>query len=214
MTSTFSATMSLFDEDPFMLVRAMVLTEFRCPPLPIVGQQISGDNAIINSHDLMATFMAQSFRLSDESKNSVRRQIQEVVRERYIRELSELQHTPFERIYEIMSRYTCEYMGTYLLGTPFSANDLRVLPYDYVTPQLAKEVDHYGRALQIMVDDLLNKTVDRGETANGGLIVDYHCQNVVKLLLMRCARCAVEYKEQGVIHEPVLKRVRRDVCAE
>jgi hypothetical protein len=64
-----------------MLVRAVVLTEFRCPPLPIVGQQISGDSAIINSHDLMAIFMTQSFRLSDESKNSVRRQIQEVVRE-------------------------------------------------------------------------------------------------------------------------------------
>jgi hypothetical protein len=210
--------MSLFNEDPFMLVRAMVLTEFRCPPLPIVGQQISGDSAIINSHDLMATFMTQSFRLSDESKNSVRRQIQEVVRERYIRELSELQlqntTTSFERIYEIMSRYTREYMASYLLGTPFSANDLCVLPYDYVTPQLAKEVDHYGRALQIMVDDLLNKTVKNEETADGKLVVDYHCHNVVKLLLVRCARCAVEYKEQGVIHEPVLKRVRRGVCAE
>jgi hypothetical protein len=210
--------MSLFDDDPFMLVRSMVLTEFQCPPMPIVGQQISGDGAVINSHDLMATFMAQSFRLSDESKNSVRRQMQEVARERYMRELSELQlqhtATSFERVYEIMSRYTRDYMATYLLGTPFSANDLRVLSHDYITPQLAKEVDHYGRALQIMVDDLLNKTISDEEKSTPPLVVDYHCQNVVKSLLMRCARCAVDYEEQGIVHEPVLKRMRRDVCAE
>ena len=211
--------MSLFSDDPFMLVRAMVLTEFRCPPMPLVGQQISGDDAVINSHDLMATFMAQSFRLSDESKNSVRRQMQEAARERYIRELTELQlqnaTASFDRVYEVMSRYTREYMATYLLGTPFSANDLRVLPHDYITPRLAKEVDHYGRALQIMVDDLLN-TAGGGTNpaANDDLMIDYSCHNVVKSLLVRCARCAVEYKEQGVVHEPVLKRVRRDVCTE
>ena len=191
-----------------MLVRAMVLTEFRCPPLPVIGQRLSmGNEVVINSHDLMAAFMTQSFKLADESKNSTRRQMQQDSRERYLRDLTNEATKPFERIYEIMSRHTCEYLGSYLLGTQFSASDIRILPPDHVTPRLAEEIDHYGRALNIMI------TQGR-EAVSSPTVVDYSCHNVVQSLLMRCARCAVEYKEEGVVHEPVLKRMRNSIAAE
>lgn len=228
-------SMAAFDEDPFMLVRAMVLTEFRCPPMPIAGQRFIDDkssDAVINSHDLMATFMAESFRQDDESRNSVRRQIQVVLRDRYMRELSDMQSSSpqsssFGVMYEVMSRHTREYMATYLLGTPFSVHDIRVLPPEYITPRLAKEIDHYGRALQIIADDRLNQSrlvligADAGgdgeaesRLATNNPVLDYRSQDVVQTLLMRCAGCAIEHKEEGVVHEPVLKRMRSDIGAE
>jgi hypothetical protein len=51
-----------------------------------------------------------------------------------------------------MSSHTREYIATYLLGTPFSVNDLQVLTPDQIRPKLAKEIDHYGRALKILMD--------------------------------------------------------------
>ena len=199
--------MSMSDQDdPFMLVRSMMLTDFRCPPLPMIGQFAEdGSSAVINSHDLMATLVAQAFRHSDETKNNVRRQIQEALRDRYMRELAEDQG-PFERTYSIMSRHTREYLATYLLGTQFSVHDLRVLPSDQVTPRLAKEIDHYGRALQIMVAG--------SATATPLPAPDYSSQNVVQALLVRCARSAVEYEKEGVVEEPVLKRMRNGVDTE
>ena len=138
--------------DPFMLVRSMMLVEFRCPPLPMVGQLAEdGSRAVINSHCLMATFVAEAFRHSDETKNSVRRQIQTALRDRYMRELAD-DRGPFERTYAIMARHTREYLATYLLGTPFSVHDLHVLPSEQITAAMAQEIDHYGRALRI--DDL------------------------------------------------------------
>ena len=196
-------------DDPFMLLRSMMLTDFRCPPLPMVGQLVEdGSGTVINSHDLMATFVAQAFRHSDETKNNVRRQIQEALRDRYMRELAEDQG-PFERTYSIMARHTREYLATYLLGTPFSVHDLHVLPSGQITPRLAKEIDHYGRALQIVV---------AGSTLSDGVlppaVLDYGSHNVVQALLVRCARSAVEYEKEGVVEEPVLKRMRNGVDAE
>ena len=196
-------------DDPFMLLRSMMLTDFRCPPLPMVGQLVEdGSGTVINSHDLMATFVAQAFRHSDETKNNVRRQIQEALRDRYMRELAEDQG-PFERTYSIMARHTREYLATYLLGTPFSVHDLHVLPPDQITPRIAKEIDHYGRALQIMA---------AGASADGVVlgapVLDYGSQDVVQTLLVRCARSAVEYEKEGVVEEPVLKRMRNGVDAE
>lgn len=197
--------------DPFILVRAMVLTEFRCPPMPIVGQQLEmGTDAILNSHDLMATFMAQSFKLADESKNSTRRKMQEGLRERYLRELAECDGM-FGKTYDVMARHTREYMGTYLLGTPWNASDLHILPSSHITQQLANEIDHYGRALQIVVDDSIGLI---RTSPPDSPVLDYGSHNVVQGLLMRCARCAVEYQEEGVVHEPVFKRMRNGVDTE
>jgi len=187
----------------------MMLTDFRCPPLPMRGQLAEdGSERVINSHDLMATFVAQAFRLSDETKNNVRRQTQEALRERYLSELKEGADS-IEKAYCIMARHTKEYMATYLLGTPFSVDDLHVLPPDQITPHIAREIDHYGRALQIMA------TEDRFPISpSSTTTVDYSSHNVVQVLLMRCARCAVQYEKEGVVHEPVLKRMRNGVDAE
>jgi hypothetical protein len=80
--------MADFASDPFMLIRSMMLTEFRCPPLPMKGQFAEdGGETVIDSHDLMATLVAQACRLSDESKKNMRRRMQEELRERYLVEL-------------------------------------------------------------------------------------------------------------------------------
>lgn len=237
-----------------MLVRAMVLTDFRCPPMPLVGQRFSGgEETVINSHDLMAAFMAQSFKMPDEGRNAARRCAQVQLRDQYLADLgAELRKeggASFEEVYGIMARHTRDYMGTYLMGTVFSAQDLRVLPPDYITPRLAQEIDHYGRALRIMADSRrpLASREDAERTAaamegvrtgeeeraavviaagtqgpslrlpanNGGdAAIGGGGQNVTEALLMRCARCAVDHEEQGVVHEPVLKRMRRGVGAE
>jgi hypothetical protein len=199
--------MAGFEDDPFMLVRSMMLTEFRCPPLPMRGQLAEdGSETVINSHDLLATLVAQAFRLSDETKNSTRRQMQEALRERYLLELADNRGC-FEAAYAAMARHTQEYMATYLLGTPFTVRDLHVLPPDQITPRVAKEIDHYGRALGILTDHV-------GPPPQAASAVDYGSYDVVQALLMRCVRCAIEHKEEGVVHEPVLKRMRNGVDAE
>ena len=199
-------------DDPFMLIRSMMLTEFRCPPLPMTGQFVEdGTNTIINSHDLMATLVAQAFRLSDETKNSLRRQIQETLCARYMRELVEEDQAgkSFERVYNIMARHTKEYIATYLLGTPFSVHDIHVLPSDHITPKLAKEIDHYGRAMRIVLAG------NRGaSTLEATTVLDYGSHNVVQTLLVQCARSAVDYEKKSVVDEPVLKRMRNGVDAE
>ena len=197
--------MAGFEDDPCMLVRSMMLTEFRCPPLPMRGQLAeNGVETVINSHDLMSTFVAQAFRLSDETKNDKRRQLQEALCDQYLRELASPAMSD-EAAYAVMARHTREYMATYLLGTPFSVNDLHVLPSDQITPRIAEEIDHYGRALHIMVG---------GSPPSVIAPVDYGSHNVVQILLMRCVRYAVEYKEERVVHEPVFKRMRNGVDTE
>ena len=214
------------EHDPFMLMRSMMLVEFRCPPMPMTGQFLeNGTNTVINSHDLMATLVTQAFKHSDETKNNVRRQIQEALRERYLRELAEhaAQQGSFDSLYAIMTRHTREYIATYLLGTPFSVHDVLVLPPDRITPRIAEEIDHYERALRLV---LMAATADQGagegnisneaslRSHNATTVLDYCSQDVVQTLLMLCARSAINYEKEGVVHEPVLKRVCNGVGAE
>ena len=208
------STMVDFDSDPFMLIRSMMLTEFRCPPLPMRGQFAEdGSDTVINSHDLMATLVAQAYRLSDESKNNTRRRKQEELRERYLADM--VKHAgSFENVYPVMANHTKHYIATYLLGTPFSASDLHVLAPDRITPKLAIEIDHYGRALKILMDGSVGKTPSRSDAPDESVTVSYESHETVKTLLMQCARCAVKYEEQGLIDEPVFKRMRNGVDAE
>lgn len=212
-----------------MLVRSMMLLEFRCPPLPMTGQFVEdGSDTVVNSHDLMATLVAQAFRHSDETKNSVRRQIQEALRERYLRELAEScaggeKASPsFERVYSVMARHTREYIATYLLGTPFSVHDIHVLSPDRITPRLAQEIDHYGRALRIVLgrprgdpEPTTPSSINSGSDApSPDAVLDYSSHDVAQSLLVLCARRAINYEKEGVVHEPVLKRVCNGVGAE
>jgi hypothetical protein len=65
--------------DEFHYIRSMIMTEFPCPPLPMLGQRHS-DNSIatMNSHDMMCTLMTTAFRMECESVNAKRREKQEV----------------------------------------------------------------------------------------------------------------------------------------
>ena len=218
-------------EDPFMLVRSMMLVDFRCPPLPMTGQFVQdGDDTTVNSHDLMGTLISIAFKFSDETKNNTRRQMQEALRERYIQELSEDTGSSFDNTYSIMARHTREYIATYLIDTPFSVSDVIVLAPDRITPHLAREIDHYGRALRIMLmahrqneeidtPSVRSRASDKNISSSSSNppvypVLDYSSHNVVKTLLVNCARSAVDYEKEGVIDEPVLKRVCYGVDAE
>jgi hypothetical protein len=204
--------MADFESDPFMLIRSMMLTDFKCPPLPMKGQFAEdGGETVINSHDLMATLVAQAYKLCDESKNNTRRKMQEDLRERYMVELVEHAGS-FEKAYAVMASHTREYLATYLLGTPFSVSDLHVLTPDLITPKLAREIDHYGRALKILTDGAAGMVID--DASETSVVLDYNSHDVVKTMLMRCVRCAVEYKEEGIINEPVFKRMRNGINTE
>jgi len=100
--------------DPFMEARAMMLLEFGCPPLPIAnGKRSDGTPVVINSHDLLCTFMAQAFKQQDGVLNQKRKENQLRVYSEYRGQI--LACGDDACLYEIMSNYTRDYMATYLL---------------------------------------------------------------------------------------------------
>lgn len=127
--------------DPFMEMRAMALLELGCPPLPIAdGTRFQGDQPVYaNSHDLLATFMIQAFKQQDPALNIQRKRRQQDAEDAYYQRLMDGSCSP----YEAMSRYTAEYMSTYLLHPC----QVRVLPPDYVSPIMLKDITDYCRAI-------------------------------------------------------------------
>jgi hypothetical protein len=138
--------------DPFMQARTMALLEFACPPLPIAdGKRMeTDDRVIINSHDLISTFMAQAFKQKDEELNTRRKQRQLEIEDAYYQRLMSSEPS-FQSIYNIMTAYTKEYLACFLLP-PFTIHDVHVLPPDYISPALLNEIRDYCRALRIVHD--------------------------------------------------------------
>jgi hypothetical protein len=139
--------------DEFMHVRAMTLLEFGCPPLPIAdGRRMeTSEAAIINSHDLLSVFMAQAFKGQDAKRNNTRKERQVSIEEEYYQRLVNSDGT-FESVYGSMAEYTRSYLGTFLLP-PFSTEDVRILPPDYISPALRADIRDYTSALQVVHGD-------------------------------------------------------------
>ena len=135
-----------------MEARSMALLEFGCPPLPIAdGRRMeTNESAIVNSHDLLAIFMTQAFRQKDVGLNEKRKQRQAEIEETYYQELLRSDGS-LPSIYAAMATYTREYLGCYLLR-PFSANDVRVMPLDHISPALLNEIRDYSAALSLVND--------------------------------------------------------------
>jgi len=133
--------------DPFMEVRTMTLLEFGCPPLPIAnGRRAETDEpVIINSHDLLSVFMAQAFKQQDPKSNKQRKEQQLKIEDAYYRRLLLCDGTP-HAIYDAMSEYTREYLTTFLIP-PHSPRDIIMLPKEYISPSLTKEIRSYHDAL-------------------------------------------------------------------
>jgi len=136
--------------DPFMEIRAMTLLEFGCPPLPIANGRRAETNepVIINSHDLLSTFMAHAFKQQDPAINKRRKDQQRKIEDAYYRRLLLCDGTP-SAIYSAMSEYTREYLSTYL-KQPCSPNDIAVLSTDYVSPTLLNDIRSYHNALYMV----------------------------------------------------------------
>jgi len=136
--------------DPFMEIRTMTLLEFGCPPLPIANGRRAETNepAIINSHDLLSVFMAQAFKQQDDKLNKQRKDKQIEIEDTYYQRLMLCDGSP-HAIYSAMSDYTRAYLTTYLIP-PHSPNDITVLPREYISPALAKQISSYHDALYMV----------------------------------------------------------------
>ena len=136
--------------DELMELRSMILLEFGCPPLPIAdGERMeTGEQTIINSHDLLSVFMVQAFKKKDTQLNSSRKETQKRIEQDYYEGLMRPDNS-FESVYDIMAEYTRQYLATFLLP-PFTINDVRILPSDFVSPQLLDEIKDYVQALKIV----------------------------------------------------------------
>ena len=136
--------------DPFMQARTMALLEFGCPPLPIAnGKRMETEEpAIVNSHDLLSTFMTQAFKQKDTKWNAKRKKEQTDTEEWYYQSLLNCDAS-VESIYSIMATYTRRYLATFLLH-PFTIEDVRVLTPDYISPFLLSEIHDYSKALSVI----------------------------------------------------------------
>jgi len=139
-----------------MELRSMILLEFGCPPLPIAdGQRMeTEEQTIINSHDLLSVFMVQAFKKKDSQLNSSRKETQTRIEQNYYEGLMQSGNS-FESVYGIMAEYTRQYLATFLLP-PFTIHDVRILPPDYVSPQLLEEIRDYVQALKILNEAVAN----------------------------------------------------------
>lgn len=127
----------------------MALLEFGCPPLPIANgtRAETGEPVVINSHDLLAAFMAQAFKQQDSELNRLRREKQYRAENEYYSRLLSCEDTA-EAIYATMGDYTRAYLAAYLLP-PYHANDVVVLTSDYVSPLLLEEINRYYNAMAL-----------------------------------------------------------------
>jgi hypothetical protein len=142
--------------DDLMELRSMILLEFGCPPLPIAdGQRMeTGEQTVINSHDLLSVFMVQAFKKKDTQLNASRKETQSRIEQDYHEGLAQ-SDSSFESVYGLMAEYTRQYLATFLLS-PFTINDVRILPPEYVSPQLLDEIKDYVQALKILNDTVAN----------------------------------------------------------
>ena len=133
-----------------MEIRAMALLEFGCPPLPLSnGTRIeTNEPVVINSHDLLAVFMAQAFKQQDLQQNLLRKAHQQEIETNY-REDMHNSDASVDSIYQAMTKYTRSYLATYLLP-PFSIDDVRVLSMDFISPALLAEMHNYHNALHFL----------------------------------------------------------------
>ncbi len=136
-----------------MEVRTMALSEFGCPPLPIAGgRRTETDEAVvINSHDLLSAFMAQAFKQQDSEFNRTRKQRQCELEAEYYHRLLTCDDS-LDATYRAMGEYTKGYLAAYL-RQPYLADDIRVLPCEYISPLLLREINSYHNALHMVLHD-------------------------------------------------------------
>jgi hypothetical protein len=178
----------------------MILLDLCCPPLPVMAvRQGTGEQTVTNTHDMLSVFMAVAFKRQDEKENHERMEKQIAALEAYCEGLERC--TNFTLAYAHMSRFTTEYLASYLLqGTTFSKHDIRILSPDYISPNLKQNIRSYCEAVGM---------IELGSSEPLQLS-DYS----VDALFMSCISSAIHKKQQRVVGVPVFEGVRDDVSKE
>ena len=153
----------------------MTMATFPCPPLPMVGANLYGDKALVNSHDLLSFLINTAARRDMKSENEARVAQQFKLYESYFKSLA-----LGTDLFETMTKFTRDYMMTYTHAMHY----LRFLPFDAATLPIKNQVCSWLAAQHIL------KGV---ENANAGQFLDLHCD----LLYSKCA-LAVQEKDEGI----------------
>ena len=131
---------------PLDCMRAMVMVEFPCPPLPVLGSRMEdGASAVLNSHDVLCTLMATAFKMGDAGVNARREARQRELEMRY-REAVAAGTGDFDRVYGAMALFTHEYIQSYVLHDM----PIRVLELDRATPAIRAQIQGYTRARAVL----------------------------------------------------------------
>ena len=120
-------------------LRAMTMAAFPCPPLPMIGATLHGDEAIVNSHDLLSFLMNTAARRDAQAENEARIYKQTKLYEKYFAALE-------GDLWDAMTRFTREYMMTYTHAMHY----LRFVPFDAATPPIKRQVCSWLAAQHIL----------------------------------------------------------------
>ncbi len=200
------------DADAFKQLRSMILLELCCPPLPVMAtRQETGGQTVTNTHDMLSVFLITAFNRQNEEENRRRKALQVEIERAYQDGLDSCCGN-FTQTYAHMAQFITSYLATYLEGTGFSRQDIRVLPPDYISPSLKEEISAYSRALGQLAayeDDRESKD----QKTSVVLLTNDH-DSSVDALFMSCVRSAIHKKQQRVVGAPVLVGVGEDIGEE
>jgi hypothetical protein len=176
--------------DPFQEARAVALMHLPCPPLPVLGNMSEdGANAILDSHDLMSTFLISAFKRQDSQSNLTRRlkqsQLDDDLRTKLNCHFAAGSECDFDSLYKDLADFTRQYLQSY----HDRDMDIRVLSADYISPRIKHHIADYLKAQCIL----------NGEEPILGLDPD---ESNAETLLHECMTRVLK-RQQGIIRTPV-----------
>ena len=123
----------------------MLLVLFPCPPLPVLGKQLDGDDAVANSHDILARLVDEVARRGDEKANKTRMKKQEALSLWYTTSLAGVRTV--SAVWTVMTTFTRGYCDLYF---PDATRDMRFLPYDCTPDAILERVREWVAARHIL----------------------------------------------------------------
>ena len=150
-------------------LRSMTMATFPCPPLPMIGADIHGDERVMNSHDLLS-FLVNTAALRDvKTENELRVSKQLALYESYFTALTDGTDT-----WTAMTTFTRSYMMTFTHAMHY----IRFLPFDASPHTVRRQVCSWLAAQHIL----------NGNEAKAEQFADLPYD----LLLSRCANVVQE----------------------
>jgi hypothetical protein len=156
-------------------LRAMTMATFPCPPLPMIGANLQGEEAVVNSHDLLSFLMNTAARRDVKAENIARVSKQRELYKQYFASLES-----GADLWDTMTRFTREYMMTYTHAMHY----LRFVPFDAAPPPIKHQACSWLAAQHILKGQSDAKAEQFAELGHD-------------LLYRKCA-LAVQVKDEGV----------------